>query len=284
MVERVDVSWPMMQGARMDELPSIELLNNTHRFPGPYVFKAIGRAENGFAARVVAAVREELSGDVDPPFRVRRSHRRAAHIRHRRADRANRASGAGRVSAHWHDGRPGDALVKKQYRRAVGVSPLSAASAIDALLRGLTPRSPLIGETGEHCDDPGDSTDQQCRRRCLGPERPLRRVGRSAHRSGPRRSSPTRPRFRDRLPRQDRRRRRAHRRAAAGRPARAGRPVRADGPARGLRQPAPRRQDRRSPPRRLAQPHPRAAHRHQQAPDLLRPGMGQACRRAGPKP
>lgn len=55
----------------MSELPSIELLNRTHSFPGPYMFKAIGRVENGFAARVVAAVREELAGDADPPFRVR---------------------------------------------------------------------------------------------------------------------------------------------------------------------------------------------------------------------
>ena len=53
-----------------------------------------------------------------------------------------------------------------------------------------------------------------------------------------------------------------------------------------------RRQDRRPAARRPAGPHPRAAHRHQQAPDLLRPGMGQAAddggqaapRRAGPGP
>ena len=47
----------------MGELPSIELLEATHEFPGPYIFKAIGRVENGFAARVVAAVREELALD-----------------------------------------------------------------------------------------------------------------------------------------------------------------------------------------------------------------------------
>jgi putative lipoic acid-binding regulatory protein len=55
----------------MDHTPSIELLESTHRFPGPYMFKVIGRVENGFAARVVAAVREELSEPADPPFRVR---------------------------------------------------------------------------------------------------------------------------------------------------------------------------------------------------------------------
>jgi len=53
------------------ELPSIELLEATHRFPGRFVFKIIGRVEQGFAARVVAAVREELADEVDPPHRTR---------------------------------------------------------------------------------------------------------------------------------------------------------------------------------------------------------------------
>jgi hypothetical protein len=55
----------------MGEAPSIELLNKTHHFPGPYIFKAIGKVDNGFAARVVAAVRDELAHEADPPFRVR---------------------------------------------------------------------------------------------------------------------------------------------------------------------------------------------------------------------
>jgi putative lipoic acid-binding regulatory protein len=55
----------------MGEVPAIELLEATHHFPGPYMFKVIGRVENGFTARVVAAVRDELDGDVDPPYRVR---------------------------------------------------------------------------------------------------------------------------------------------------------------------------------------------------------------------
>lgn len=55
----------------MDNLPSAELLDQTHEFPGPYTFKAIGRAEGGFVARIVAAVREELEGEIDPPYRVR---------------------------------------------------------------------------------------------------------------------------------------------------------------------------------------------------------------------
>ncbi|HEV2949970.1 MAG TPA: DUF493 domain-containing protein [Gemmataceae bacterium] len=55
----------------MGELPAIELLEATHQFPGKFMFKAIGRADNGFAARVVAAVRDELASDADPPFRLR---------------------------------------------------------------------------------------------------------------------------------------------------------------------------------------------------------------------
>jgi putative lipoic acid-binding regulatory protein len=55
----------------VDELPTIELLERTHVFPGVYVFKVIGRAEGAFAERVVAAAREALAWDQDPPFRVR---------------------------------------------------------------------------------------------------------------------------------------------------------------------------------------------------------------------
>jgi putative lipoic acid-binding regulatory protein len=55
----------------VDDLPTIELLESTHTFPGVYVFKVIGRTEGAFAARVVAAVREALGFDVDPPFRLR---------------------------------------------------------------------------------------------------------------------------------------------------------------------------------------------------------------------
>jgi putative lipoic acid-binding regulatory protein len=55
----------------VSDLPAIELLESTHTFPGVYVFKVIGRTEGGFAARVVAATREALEWDEDPPFRVR---------------------------------------------------------------------------------------------------------------------------------------------------------------------------------------------------------------------
>jgi putative lipoic acid-binding regulatory protein len=55
----------------MEQLPSIEMLEAGHHFPGPYMFKVIGRSDNGFVARTVAAVRDELLAEVDPPFRTR---------------------------------------------------------------------------------------------------------------------------------------------------------------------------------------------------------------------
>jgi putative lipoic acid-binding regulatory protein len=55
----------------MDSLPSLELLEANHTFPCPYQFKVIGRVENGFIGRVVAAVREELEFAVDPAYSVR---------------------------------------------------------------------------------------------------------------------------------------------------------------------------------------------------------------------
>ena len=55
----------------MSRLPAIALLESGHEFPGPYMFKVIGRSENGFVARTVAAVRDEVAAPVDPPYRVR---------------------------------------------------------------------------------------------------------------------------------------------------------------------------------------------------------------------
>lgn len=54
-------------------IPSVELLNSTHKFPGPYIFKAIGTRDTGFVARVVAAAREALQMDQDPPHEERTS-------------------------------------------------------------------------------------------------------------------------------------------------------------------------------------------------------------------
>jgi uncharacterized protein len=52
-------------------MPAIQLLESTHQFPGCYMFKVIGRSEHAFAARVVAAVRDALAEEADPPFKVR---------------------------------------------------------------------------------------------------------------------------------------------------------------------------------------------------------------------
>jgi putative lipoic acid-binding regulatory protein len=63
----------------MSRLPSVELLESTHAFPCAYMFKAIGKSEDGFVARVVAAVRQELAGEADPPYSVRET-RSGGHV------------------------------------------------------------------------------------------------------------------------------------------------------------------------------------------------------------
>lgn len=55
----------------MEQLPTLKLLEQTHQFPGPYMFKVIGHASEDFVARVVADVREALALVEDPPFTVR---------------------------------------------------------------------------------------------------------------------------------------------------------------------------------------------------------------------
>jgi uncharacterized protein len=62
-----------MEELPAEELPAIALLEKTHTFPGPYMFKVIGRSEGGFVARAIAAVREELASEGDPPFRTRQT-------------------------------------------------------------------------------------------------------------------------------------------------------------------------------------------------------------------
>jgi putative lipoic acid-binding regulatory protein len=57
----------------MSNLPSVELLESTHEFPGPFTFKAIGQAEGGFVVRVVAAVRQELEIEIDPPYSTKQT-------------------------------------------------------------------------------------------------------------------------------------------------------------------------------------------------------------------
>jgi putative lipoic acid-binding regulatory protein len=51
----------------------LQLLKDHHEFPGPFVFKVIGRPADGFIARLLLAVREELNIETDPPFVLRQS-------------------------------------------------------------------------------------------------------------------------------------------------------------------------------------------------------------------
>ena len=57
----------------MENIPSLELLEATHTFPGPYTFKVIGHAADDFVARVVEAVREELQAGDDLEYGVRQT-------------------------------------------------------------------------------------------------------------------------------------------------------------------------------------------------------------------
>lgn len=58
-------------------IPSAELLESVHPFPGTYQIRAIGAAEDDFESRVVAAVREEVAGpgEVDHSSRYTRGGR-----------------------------------------------------------------------------------------------------------------------------------------------------------------------------------------------------------------
>ena len=57
----------------MSPYPSVELLEANHRFPGPYLFKVIGKNEDDFVDRTIAAVRDELAASVDPPYSIRKT-------------------------------------------------------------------------------------------------------------------------------------------------------------------------------------------------------------------
>ena len=52
-------------------MPSIELLEATHKFPCPFTFKAIGLSTHCFVGRVLAAVKLELPEDMEPAFSSR---------------------------------------------------------------------------------------------------------------------------------------------------------------------------------------------------------------------
>lgn len=64
----------------MDPIPSEELLESTHAFPGSFQIKAIGAVHDDFAARVLAAVLEEVAGpsEVEHSIRETRGGRHAA--------------------------------------------------------------------------------------------------------------------------------------------------------------------------------------------------------------
>ena len=55
-----------------DNVPSQDLLESTHPFPGTYQIKAIGAADDDFVGRVVAAAASELAtpGELDHSVRV----------------------------------------------------------------------------------------------------------------------------------------------------------------------------------------------------------------------
>ena len=55
----------------MSSHPPKELLDETHSFPGRFMFKAIGRSNDDFALRVIAIVRTTLEQDFDAPFELR---------------------------------------------------------------------------------------------------------------------------------------------------------------------------------------------------------------------
>ena len=55
----------------MSDHPPQELLEKMHTFPGRFVFKAIGTADDDFAMRVVAVVRSTLEQEFDAPYSTR---------------------------------------------------------------------------------------------------------------------------------------------------------------------------------------------------------------------
>lgn len=57
----------------MLKIPTIDLLEERHDFPGEYIFKVIGSGEDGFVGKVIVAVRQALDCDADPPFRLRQT-------------------------------------------------------------------------------------------------------------------------------------------------------------------------------------------------------------------
>jgi putative lipoic acid-binding regulatory protein len=55
----------------MEQLPSLASLEAGHSFPCNYLFKVIGKTDDGFVARAVAAARDQIDMEADPPFRTK---------------------------------------------------------------------------------------------------------------------------------------------------------------------------------------------------------------------
>jgi putative lipoic acid-binding regulatory protein len=64
---------PFQKAHPVSDLPSLELLQSTHTFPGNYMFKVIGEDDHTLAARVMAAVRREVAEDHEPALSIRRT-------------------------------------------------------------------------------------------------------------------------------------------------------------------------------------------------------------------
>jgi putative lipoic acid-binding regulatory protein len=65
------VDQPMPHNAPEQNENNLRLLEANHSFPCEFTIKVIGRTEQQFVERVVAAVRLCQQLDCDPPFRVR---------------------------------------------------------------------------------------------------------------------------------------------------------------------------------------------------------------------
>jgi putative lipoic acid-binding regulatory protein len=55
----------------MDHRPSVDLLESVHFFPGVYKIKAIGRSDDDFESRVLAAVYSNVAARSDLDYSVR---------------------------------------------------------------------------------------------------------------------------------------------------------------------------------------------------------------------
>lgn len=57
----------------------LELVKAQHAFPGPFTMKFIGRSEDRFVERIVAAVRVAIAANEEPPYMARPS-ASSAHV------------------------------------------------------------------------------------------------------------------------------------------------------------------------------------------------------------